>query len=58
MKALKVPICAGGDDIIKKVKKQYGKQAKVGFALWPDGSLRIILNGTVNPYEEEDFNED
>lgn len=51
---MKVSICAGGDDIIREVKKKCGKDTKVGFALWPDGKLRIILNGTVNPYEEEE----
>ena len=55
MRTIKVPICAGGDDIIKKAKEKYGKHTKVGFALWPNGKLRIILNGTCNPYDPEDF---
>lgn len=54
MKSLRVPICAGGDDIIRAVKRKYGKDAKVSFALWPDGKLRIILNGTVGRYDGDE----
>lgn len=54
MKSLKVPICAGGDDIIKKIKEKYGKETKVGFGLWPNGKLRIILNGTVGRYNGDE----
>ena len=55
MKALKVPFFASAEDIIKLAKKKHGKSKKVGFAQWPDGSIRLIFNGTVNPIEEDDF---
>lgn len=56
MKALKIPFFASADDIIALAKKKYGKHKQVVFARWPDGSVRIIFNGTVNP--EENCDED
>lgn len=52
---IKVPFFASGEEIIRIAKEKQGKHKKVAFAQWPDGSLRIILNGTVG--DEEDFNE-
>jgi len=53
MKALKIPFFASSDEIIKLAKNEHGKHKKVAFAEFPDGSLRIILNGTVG--DPEDF---
>lgn len=54
MRTLRIPFFASVDDIIKLAKKEHGKHKKFAFAQFPDGSLRIILNDTVN--DPEDFN--
>lgn len=52
MKALKIPFFMSASDIIEQAEK-HSKYKKFTFAQWPDGSIRLIFNDTVNPDPED-----
>lgn len=50
MQTLKINFFDNVDEIIRKAKRKFGEDKGFGFALWPDGSLRLIIKG--GNYEE------
>lgn len=38
----------------KKTKRKFSKDKEFGFALWPESSLRLIMDGTYNNPEDFD----
>ena len=55
MRALRIPLFASSEDIIKMAEKRLGKHKKFSFAQFPDNTVRLIIldNGTCNASQED-----
>lgn len=45
MNSLKINFFVNMDEIIRKAKRKFGEDKEFSFAEWPDGSLRLIMEG-------------